>query len=218
MRLDDVRFRQTWLDFLRHPASQEVRNELGLSFGMRCLTWIVLMIAAPFLIITIRGAREGFRALWSVISFEPFRDNSDSIEHNPDAFQPVIAHGIIIGPDRKHGLALSTMKPSSEYSLDRVALIATQLGKLYSQGSNDPRDAEIYALLRDDNYRPYRRRKIPASHDAGMELLLLDVEIDLAQCRQSLLGTMLFAMALKKGDGGATMQLPWAVAESAVTL
>lgn len=218
MNLDDARFRQNLLDFLRHPASRAVREELGMSFGMRCLTWIVLMIAAPISILTIRQARDGFRALWSVVSFEPFRDNSDCIEHNPDAFQPVIAHGIIIGPDQKYGLALSTFKPTSEYSLDRAAQIASALGKLYSQGSNDPADAETFALLRDDNYQPYRRRKVPGHHDEGMELLLLDVELNLAECRQTPFGTILFAMALKKGDGGPLVQLPWPVAESAITL
>lgn len=216
MKLDDARFHQNWLDFLRHPASQKVREELGLSFGMRFLAWVVLMIAAPIMIVTIRHARDGFKALWSVLTFEPFRDNSDSIEHNPDAFQPIIAHCIIIGPDRVHALALSTFKPASEYSLDRVSLMAMKLGRLYTEGSSNPADAEMFALLRDDNYQPYRRRKVPAPFDEGMELQLLDAELDLNECRQTPLGTMIFAMGVKK-DGGATMQLPWPVAESALT-
>lgn len=178
-----------------------------------------MFYVAMFMIVTIRWAIDGFRTLWSLNKLEPFEVMTDNPVNRPENYVPLLAHGIIIGPDRRHGLVLSSLRDPSEISQDQIARLAAEFGRLYTQGSNDPADVSVCALLRDDNYRPDRRRKLPADHPAAaLDLILLDADLDLREARPSPFGTLITAMVVKKGDKGPTAQLPWAVAESAVRM
>lgn len=171
IQVDDERFRQSWHQFLKHPASIPVREELETSWALCFIGWFILLIAGRIMLVTIRWTLNGLKALWSVITFEPFGALRDNPSRNPDAYQPILAFGIIIGPDQKHALALSTFRPSREVSLDRIARTAGELGVLYVGGSDDPKDAETFELLRDDAYRPCRRRKLPEAYAQGQDLV-----------------------------------------------
>jgi hypothetical protein len=218
IQLDDERFRQNWHQFLKHPASIPVREELETSWALCFIGWFILLIAGLIMLVTIRWTLDGLKALWSVITFEPFKALRDNPSRNPDAWQPILAFGVIIGPDHKHALALATFQTVRDFSLDHVADLAAELGSLYIGGSDNPADAETFELLRDDTYRAYRRRKLPEYYAHGLELFLLDVEIDLKEGRETPYDVVAFAMAARKGDSGPIAQLPWGVAEGAVTI
>jgi hypothetical protein len=215
---NDEQFRQNWHQFLKHPASAAVREELETSWALCFIGWFILLIAGLIMLVTIRWTLDGLKALRSVITFEPFGALRDNPVRNPDGYQPILAFGIIIGPDQKHALALATFKPAREVSLDQVARIAGELGILYIGGSDDPADQESFQLLRDDTYRAYRRRRVPARYDAGLDLWLLDVEIDLKEARVTPYDVVAIAMIARKGDSGPIAQLPWAVAQGAVDI
>ncbi|QDU29657.1 hypothetical protein ETAA8_47720 [Anatilimnocola aggregata] len=217
IQVNDELFRQNWVQFVRHPASEAVRDELGNSFALCLFGWGILLIAGVIMLVSIRWARDGLKCLWSFLTFEPFTGMRENPDQQPGLYQPLLAHGIIIGPDQKHALALGTFRPTSEYSIDALAKLASSLGELYEEGSEDPAYAEIYGLLRDDHYRPYRRRKLPLA-TTDEDLWLLDVELDLNNVQETRFGTILIAMVAKIGASGPIAQLPWAVADSAVKM
>ncbi len=218
IQLDDERFRQNWLHFMRSPEAARVRQELSPSVSACLAWWLILLVAGLILLVTIRWTLIGLQMLYAFITCAPFRALKENPLRQPDEFQPLLAHGIIVGPDQKHALVLATFEPSSDVSHERNASIAQELAELYTTGGDEDSDPETLALLRDDEYRVYRRRPVPASHNYGFKLLLLDVEIDLAECIQSPEETLLLALVARKGDSGPLAQLPWSVAATAVRL
>lgn len=217
IQLDDEKLRHNWLQFVRSPESARVRQELSPSWSACLAWWLILLVAGLILLVTIRWTLVGLQMLFAFLTFAPFRALQENPLRQPDEYQPLLAHGIIVGPDQKHALVLATFEPSSEISHERNAGIARELAEHYSHSDEDS-DPETLALLRADEYRLYRRRKVPAAHNYGFKLLLLDVEIDLAECIQSPEETLLLALVARKGESGPIAQLPWSVAATAVRL
>jgi hypothetical protein len=87
IELDFARFRQTWLDFAKHPASARLRDQMTTSFGMCLFIWIFLFCIAMFMIITIWHAIDGFKGLWSLLKLEPFEALHDNPTEKPDKNQ-----------------------------------------------------------------------------------------------------------------------------------
>jgi hypothetical protein len=166
---------------------------------------------------TIIWTLAGLKAIWSVLKMEPFSTKDDPRKH-PERLVPLIAHGIIIGPDRKHALALGTFLPTSEYSVDWLAKQAAWLGQVYAMPEPPGEFRALWELLRDDSFRPYRRRRVPEPDAGGKELYLFDVEIDPSQAIDTPHRTILFAFVADPGEKGEIMQLPWSVTQGAVRI
>jgi hypothetical protein len=76
----------------------------------------------------------------------------------------------------------------------------------------------LAALLKDDMYRPYRRRRVPDLDAGGKELYLLDVEVDPIEGQETPFEAVVFAFAADPGEKGEIMQLPWGVTQGAVAV
>jgi hypothetical protein len=145
---------------------------------------------------------------------QPIYDNP---ARHPERLAPLIGHGIIIGPDQRHALVLGTFAPAASCSPDWLSQLAAWLGQVYSGSAGDvPAHQELHALLRDDNYRPDRRRRVPAAYAGGHELYLFDVELNPSESFVSPNGTPLFAFAAEPGEKGEIAALPWYVVQDAV--
>src|SRR5262249_38996043 len=144
-----------------------------------CLVGVVILLVAGMCMLpTVIWTLAGLQALWSAITLEPLGALKTNPRQHPETLRAIVAPLIIIGPDRKHALALGTFLPPSAYSVDWLAGLARWCGHVYSSPEAQIKAPELAKLLRDDMYRPVRRRRVPDHDSAGKELYLLDVEVD----------------------------------------
>jgi hypothetical protein len=218
IQIDDARLQANLQGFLRTPAGANVLDMFDSPFWMSAILWLILLCSGLCMLPTIILTLAGLKALWMAIRFEPF-DQSDNAARHPDQLRAIIAPLIIIGPDRKHALALGTFLPPDQYSADWLAQLARWCGKVYTTPEAQIQAPELAALLADDIYRPHRRRRVPARDSDGKELYLLDVEVDLIEGEETPFESVLFAFAAHpEGEKGEIMQLPWGVTQGAVTV
>lgn len=221
--IDETRLRQNVLAFLRSPAAEPVYEELEIPWWLCLIGAIVLLIAGLCMLPTVIWTLAGLQAIWSVIRLQQFQPLWDSPRKNPEALIPLICCGIIIGPDRKHALALGTFLPPSKYSMDWLAKKAAAFASLYVSGeTNSPDDVPLLKLLQDDMYRPLRRRPVPEPQAEGAPLLLFDVEVNPEEARATPLDVALFAFVAEpsresdEGEKGDIVNIPWRVVDDAV--
>jgi hypothetical protein len=216
IHIDDARLRSNLQAFLRTPAAEPIFEEFDTPWWLCLLGAIILLIAGLCMLPTIIWTLNGLEALWSVLKLEQFKPLGDNPRQHPEKLVPLIAHGIIIGPDQKHALALGTFAPSSTYSANWLAAKAAWLGELYSEDEPSPEDKPVWDLLRDDTFHPYRRRRLPEPHAEGKELYLLDVEVHPGEGQETPQGTVLFAFVAEPGEKGEIAPLPWSATQGAV--
>jgi hypothetical protein len=215
--IDEAQLQTTAQQYLRSPYAQKVYEEFDVSFGMclfmNCLVGCFGLLMLP----TIRWTLDGAKCLWSAATFESFGAMKKNARHNPGKLRALILHLIIIGPDRKHALAVGTFRPAGSYSADWLAQAAAKLANIYTQGPSSPSEQPLYELLRDDTFHPNRRRLIPPPIDYGLELMLFDVEIEnLAEGRETPYESVMFTFLAEPEEKGGIIQVPWAVAAEAV--
>jgi hypothetical protein len=218
IQIDDTRLQANLQGFLRTPAGAAILDEFNTPFWLCLIGWLILLIAGMCMLPTIIWTLAGLQALWSVLKFEQFRALGDNPAKHPERLRAIIAPLIIIGPDRKHALALGTFLPPEQYSADWLAHQAAWFGQVYSSPSEQAKAPELAALLKDDMYRPYRRRRVPERDSDRKELYLLDVEVDPIEGHETPFEVVLFAFAADPGEKGEIMQLPWGVTQGAVSV
>ena len=223
--IDETRLRQNVLAFLRSSAAEPVFEELETPWWLCLIGAIILLIAGLCMLPTVIWTLAGLQAIWSVIRLEQFQPLWDDPRKKPEALIPLICCGIIIGPDRKHALALGTFLPPSKYSVGWLAKKAAAFADLYVSGeANSPDDEPLLKLLQDDMYRPLRRRPVPEPHAEGAPLMLFDVEVNPEEGRETLHDVVLFAFVAEPGrksdDGerGDIVNIPWSVVQDAVRI
>lgn len=217
--IDEAALRRNLQAFLRSPAAEPVYEELEIPFYVCLLGAVLLLVVGTCMLPTVIWTLAGLQAIWSVLKLEPFKPAFDNPRKRPESLVPLICHGIIIGPDRKHALVLGTFLSPARYSADWLAQKAAHFGQLYSgEATPASHDAELLAQLRDDVYRPGRRRRVPASHSDGTELLLFDVEVNPYESQETPFDTVLFAFVAEPGEKGDTVNIPWKVAQDAVRI
>lgn len=216
VQIDEAALKKSALTFLRSPAAERIYEEFDTPWWLCLIGAVILLVAGVLMLPTIIWTVAGLRAIWSVVRLEQFSVLSKNPRKNPESLRVLICHGITIGPDQRHALVLGDFRSSSEYSVDWLARKAAFLGKLYREGPSRPEDESLYSLLRDDTYRPYRRRRVPEPHAEGTELFLFDVELDVSEGRTTPFETILFAFVATPGEKGEIMQVPWDVANDAV--
>ena len=100
---------------------------------------------------------------------------------------------------------------------------ASELGKLYAEGSDLHSDQPMLSVLREDTYVPNRRRAVLASHSEGRDLVMFDLEMDTDKaCFVD--GVVWVACVATTSEGNAggeplrgnILQIPWSVGASAV--
>jgi hypothetical protein len=165
---------------------------------------------------TIVWTKNGLKAIWSVLRLEQFSVLKDNPSRKPETLVSLIAHGVIIGPDQKHALALGSLTPGRR-TPDDLAQMAAWLANVYEEGPSRPEEEPLFETLRDDTYRPWRRRRVPEPFaGAEEELYLFDVEVDPQEGRPTPYDTVMFAFVAKPGEKGEIVQVPWGVADAAV--
>jgi hypothetical protein len=217
--LDDELFRQRLQAFLRTPAAAPVWEELSTSLGICLFGSALLLVIHTVQLFTIRWTLDGLKGLWQVLTLQNFKPMFEISRKHPERVHPLIAAGIIVGPDGKHALAVGSFQPSNTYSLDWLAQKAAGFADVYVEGATHASEEPLYELLRDDTYRPYRRRRLPDAYSDGVELYLFDVEVELAQSYPITDDCNLFSFAVTKpGPEGIIAMTPWAVADGALTV
>jgi len=223
--IDETILRRNVLAFLRSPAAEPVYEELEIPWWLCLIGAVIMLIAGMCMLPTVVWTLAGLQALWSVARLEQFQPLWNHPRNKPEALIPLICAGIIIGPDGKHALALGTFLPPSKYSMDWVAKKALAFGDLYITGEAEtPADEPLLKLLRDDTYRPSRRRPVPEPHAEGAPLLLFDVEVTAQEGRETPYDVVLFAFVAEPGrkadDGerGDIVNIPWRVVDEGVQI
>ena len=217
--VDDELLRQRLQAFLRTPQAEPVWEELTTSFGICLFGNLLLLVIHTIQLFTIRWTLDGLKGLWTIVTLQNLKPMWETSRMHPERIHPLLAAGIIVGPDRKHALALGTFQPTRTYSFDWLATKAAYFGSVYCDGPTNPADQALYELLKDDTYRAYRRRPVPEAYADGVELYLLDVEIDLFQSFPLSEETHLFLFAANKtGPSGIIAMVPRAVADEAITM
>jgi hypothetical protein len=217
--VDDALLRQRLHAYLRTPQAEPIWDELTTSFGICLFGNLLLLVIHTIQLFTIRWTLDGLKGLWTIVTLQNFRPMWETSRKHPERIHPLLAAGIIVGPDGKHALALGTFQPSSSYSVDWLAAKAAYFGNVYCDGATNASEEPLFALLHDDTYRAYRRRPVPEAYTDGVELYLFDVEVDLHQSFPITAETRLFLFATNKpGESGIIAMVPWAVADEAITV
>jgi hypothetical protein len=112
-------------------------------------------------------------------------------------------------------LVLGTFADSDH---SQLASVAKQLGNIYTKGPAHPTEQQIFDLLRDDTYHPYRRRTLPKPFDVYEGLILFDVRLVYGLGSLSPYCTTLHAFVATPNDDGEIMQIPWDVVSGAIRL
>jgi hypothetical protein len=221
--IDEPTLRRNALAYLHSPQAQNVLEVFDFPF-IWCL--FLALIACGFglcMLPTVVWTLAGLKALWYVAKLEPFEAMWDNPAKKPETLRPLICHGIIIGPDHKHALVLGTFRPAREYSIDRVTQKANLFAAIYADREEGAgaEHATMRDLLRDDIYRPSRRRRVPEPCAEGLDLFLFDVELNPREGRSTAYDTVLFAFVAdfdeaNQGESGGIAAIPWAVVAEAV--
>lgn len=217
--IDDAELRRKVLDYLRSPAAEYIFKAVEVPFWLSVVGAALLGCAGLCMLPTIIWTLAGLRALWSVLRLEQFR--VPNARQHPEKLVPVIGYSIIVGPDKRHGLILATFGSQSQCDPSWMADKASRLAELDSQakaGTSRPEDEPICALLREDSFRPSRRRKIPESFAKHADLWMLDVEADPKEVFVWPDRAALFAFVAEPGERGDVVQIPWKIVASAVRL
>lgn len=208
LSIDFAALRANVDNYLRGPGKQRL-DDLGLPGAVTAVVWLLGLVVAIVQLLSIVWFSLGLKTLQVLFTPGAFTHPGNKLAAHPELLQPIVLAGIIKGPSG-HALALGSFDPATQSDFELLADKARELGQLYSQGSTDPRDAEMVTLLKDDVYRPDRRRKVPARHAAGRDLTLFDVEIGSNwQHGEAYGGVFYLFAAARDEDGGGIVQLPW---------
>ena len=215
--LDENVFRERLQAFLRTSHSEEVWGILAAGTSEHMIINGLLLVVGFVQLFTILWTWAGIKKIWVVITGKASAgiNRGNVTRATPEKIHPLLAACIIIGPDRKHALGLGTFQPTSTYTFEWLAQKANYFANLYSEGSSDPREQPMVALMKDDMYDDYRRRRVPEPFADGKELYLLDILVDPAEVTLTPFPFFAFAVT-DPGPDGMIAMLPKAVAEGAI--
>lgn len=205
MKINPVDLRKSFDDFKHTADGKQWMESVGFPGWLLLIASPIQAFCGWLMLFTVVLIPRGLRWIASGITFRPYRRSlRKQIKANLDTLEVIPACGIIIGPTGA-SLVLGSFSP---IDLKLLASLARQFAELYSDGSDDTREAAMLKLLRDDVYQPNRRRRVPV-HDAdGHELFLFDTYLDVDEC-QRVAGGVMLGLAVTPGESGVHVQVPW---------
>lgn len=219
LSIDDAALRRVVLAYLRTPAAAFVYEAIEVPWWLCAVGAILMACGGLCMLPTIIWTIAGLRALWSAARLEQFKVANP--RQHPERLIPIIGYSVIFGPDKRHGLVLATFGSQSQYAPTWMADQAAQLAKLYTQckaGTNQAHIEDLCVILRDDNFHPSRRRRIPEPFAQNSDLWLLDVEVDPSQVFIWPDRAALFAFVAEPGETGDLVAIPWQTVGGAVRI
>lgn len=216
-QLDEAAFRDRLQAFLRSSYSEEVWSTLTLDATSRAIANGLMLLVAFLQLFTIFRTWQAMQTIWFILTGKMSAEMSDKsvTRATPEKIHPLLAACILIGPDRKHALALGTFQPVGTYSFDWLAARAHYFAGLYADGPTSSSEESLVRILRNDMYEPFRRQRVPEPFAEGVELYLLDVEVDPNQVLMTPFPFFAFAIT-DPGPSGLIAALPKAVVEPAI--
>ena len=214
MRISDKLYAKRVADFLRSDEGKAVWNdfEAPIWFGV-ILTGISLGTGLAQLL-TIRWTLNGIANIRKVLTLHAIKGCQCEARKDIKLLRPLICHGVINNPHTNLGVVLGSFRQSVDH--DRLAAFARKLSEAYAGTSDHSIDSELLAILRDDNYRPYRRRSLPERLTKIPDCLLFDVDFDSKDGASNVDGTVQYAFVAIGEEKGEIAQIPWSVAAPCV--
>jgi hypothetical protein len=203
--------------FLRSPGAGPIFDEIETSFALRLIATAIGLVFAFVAMLTIVWIPRGVRALWGILQGCTLHDPWGHLRREPEGLYPLIAYGIIIGP-QGYGLVLGTFDEKVEREPEFLASKSCELARLYAKGGGNPHEEAIVELLQDDAYRRNRRRRLIEPQAERRALYLFDMHIDKDQAHRGPRDSVLVACVATPGDEGVIQQIPWRIVNDSVTV
>jgi hypothetical protein len=202
------------LAFLRSPSAEVIYRKFELPPWFGYLATFVMIPVSMVKIVSIVWTLAGVKNLVNALTLKHVQQCRCKERKNPELFMPLIAHGVITG--NGVGLVLGTFEKSANH--DALAELALRLSGIYRNGPTSKNEEEIHLILRDDAYRPSRRRKLPNSYNGIKSPVLFDVMLNATDGKPTPLSSVLYAFVAQNEDKGDTEQIPWSVVDGAVRM
>lgn len=205
MSLDPERLTAVWRKSLQTPSGRRWLEQVGTPGWLLLIVSSLQLICGWCLLFTIVLLPRGVRWIISGITFRPYRESlRQRLVQRQSELEVYPACAIIRGPS---GAAL-VLGSASPIELETLTDLAGVFGGIYTAGSVGPGSRSLQALLRDDDYQPHRRRRVPPQNSLGHDLWLFDIVLDLEQCGE-FEGQPILAVGVLPQPDGVHVQMPW---------
>lgn len=216
--VDQFRLEKEVSEYLRSPRAKAMLAQHEISFLLAIFVCFVTLVAGIIIVLTIKWARTGFGFIVAALTLQPIRQRKSRYRKHPELLKPIICHGVI--SSENIGLVLGTFDNSDVWNQHKLGKTAKKLGQIYSTGPTQPAEKEVFELLRDDAYRPMRRRTLPQPFDSDPPMVLFDVRLIVTNGTGSPYDTPLYAFVATDADGDdddeTIMQIPWDVVSPSI--
>ncbi|MEK6239453.1 MAG: hypothetical protein N2C14_32445, partial [Planctomycetales bacterium] len=177
MYVEERYLKQNMMEYLQSPSGREALEDVGLPWLVSLGFQIACFPLGILLVLSIVWSKAGAELLGAVFTPGAFTHPGNQLRKELHLFEPMTLCGVIIGP-QGHCLALGSLDPETNRDYEFLSREASRFANLYQHGSEDPRDAEIVEMLRQDRFHPGRRRSVPDSHSGGRSLTFFDAHVD----------------------------------------
>ncbi len=214
--VDRQGFKNATRVYLASPAGKKKLREFGFP------SWVLIGLCAfqivmgVLLLFTVIRFIQGVRHIFEGLTLKPLRDEKLQASKRIDELTPLICHGIYGNAQTGLGVVLGSFSPDADESLN--AIIARDLGALYSDQSPNTNEQPMLRILQDDRYQPYRRRQLVEPFSTSSEAILFDVGVDFQDGIPTPLRTVMHAFVAINKEGGEIAQIPWSVANPFVRM
>ena len=229
MQIDYAHLRDKVRDFLRTPEFDEVSRKAEISVPFAVVGCTVAGLFGLAAMCTIVLAKPGFtlfrQGLGAIFTGAAFRNGQAYFQRNPDRAVPLVGAVVVAGP--RYGMVLGSFADSTRGDTRFLARKAADLSNAYeaakrSQVGTGKGNEELYALLRDDEFKHRRRRRIPKNHAEGRDLLLFDIEVNRREVLHDDGAAWVLLVAVPDEPPsaeyqGQSIQIPWHVADAALS-
>jgi hypothetical protein len=205
MQLDQSRVQDAFHEFLQSPEGKKwIEEESGLVWLLAILSLVVAFIGLV-LVCTVIFIVPGIKMMFGGLKFELVTsDLGVNLKKIGSRHRLMLGHGIIAGPTGA-SLILGSFESSQTEQLDALA---ERLANIYTEGSDDPDEAEVLKLLRSDKFHNNRRRRVPDALSNGRELWLFDISLKIEDTHYAN-DRIYIACLATEGRRGTILQLPW---------
>jgi hypothetical protein len=210
VQIDQQRLRRRTAAFLKSPQSKHVWAELETPVWAGLLLSGATLLYGLVLLVSVRWSLRGCSMIYSALTLEAVRGCRSKARQDPTLLAPLICHGVITNPQVNVGAVLGSLDESADHR--QLARFAVRLGGIYQGTAAGSAPPEISAMLRDDQYQPYRRRLIPESFCQVPECYLFDVTLQPDDGAMSDGGSVMYAFVVTRDDQPLIEQIPWSVA------
>jgi hypothetical protein len=200
---------------IRQRYLQAVREEAGAA-NSGCARGVMLLLGV-LKILTIVGMRSGLQIVRGATSIGQLAGRYRVAQAFAELAEPVMAYPLMVnrmlrrpGDDPAPGLFLICLGPQGE-SIGFMSDLAVKVGEADDPGMSAEDRAFCEALLADEDYVPFRRRRLPASITGGVEVFAVDVFImpELLKDRHISDEMPLVPCMAETGERGRILQMPW---------